>query len=707
MSTKELTHISLQVKGMTCTNCAMGVERFLKKEGLDGVSVDFAHGEVEFELQKSQKISPIIKGIEGLGFEVVEEELNEMEDGEGLSKIEKLFFFSAFFTVPLILHMFLSWHWLHNPYVQLGLALPVFLAGMYHFGLSGWKSLKTGVPNMDVLIAIGALAAFGYSLYGTLRNLGPDFLFYETAASIISLVLLGNLLEERSVRKTTSSIRELTGLQPATAMKISLKGGAEVLEEIDIKAVRTGDVLQVNMGDRIPVDGEIIAGHGEIDESMITGESLPLSKESGAEVIGGTVLLSGNLQVKTSRIGKESVLAQIIQLVKGAQKDKPKIQELADKISAKFVPAVLFISLLTFTLSFWVFGLSIQASIIHSIAVLVISCPCAMGLATPTAVIVGIGRASKQGILIKGGRTLEAFSGVKRIVLDKTGTLTNGEFQIAKITAKEEDKEEVKKVLRSIELYSSHPIAKSLQKELSHVGLVMLQHVAEQKGIGMTAQDKEGNTYQVGSFRILEDVAQVKDDHSLYVLKNGSLWAGIDLQDSLRHGAKEMVSFFQQKGIEVVLLSGDKAANCQRVAEELGIQQVFSEQMPEDKLEKLAAFSEEMPTAMIGDGVNDAPALSRAHVGISFAKATEVAMHSAEVILANGRLESLIELYKISKHTVKTIKQNLFWAFFYNVLAIPLAAIGMLKPIIAAAAMAMSDVIVIGNSLRLRVKKLS
>lgn len=706
MSTKELTHISLQVKGMTCTNCALGVERYLKKEGLDAVSVDFAHGEVEFDLVQKKKIPEIIKGIEGLGFTVSEEEEEEGLENEGLSKLDKFFYISAFFTFPLILHMFFSWHWLHNPYVQLGLALPVFLMGMYHFGVSGWKSLRNGFPNMDVLIAMGAIAAFGYSLYGTLFKLGPDFLFYETAASIITLVLLGNLLEERSVKKTTSSIRELAGLQPLRAMKLVLQNGVEVLEEVDIKEIQTGDVLQVNTGDRIPVDGKILAGQGEVDESMITGESLPLFKEAGEEVIGGTLLLNGNIQVKTLSIGKESVLAQIIQLVKGAQKDKPKIQELADKISAIFVPAVLAISLLTFGLSYWVFDISLQAAIIHSIAVLVISCPCAMGLATPTAVIVGIGRASKQGILIKGGRTLEVFAGIKRIVLDKTGTLTEGEFRIENISCKAEEEEEIKKVLRSIELYSSHPIAKSIQKELAGAGLVMLNKVEEKKGMGMSAEDKEGNRYRLGSFRMLEGL-EPQANHSLYLLKNEEFWAGIDLVDSLRPGAKEMVSFFQDKGIEVVLLSGDKASNCNKVGEELGIKTIFSEQLPEDKLEKIASFSAEMPTAMIGDGVNDAPALSRAHVGISFAKATEVAMHSSEIILSSGRLSSLPELYKISKHTLKTIKQNLFWAFFYNVLAIPLAAIGLLKPIIAAATMAMSDVVVIGNSLRLRMKKLN
>ncbi|MEM6806960.1 MAG: cation-translocating P-type ATPase, partial [Bacteroidota bacterium] len=441
MSTKELTHISLQVRGMTCSSCAMGVEKYLKKEGLDEVMVDFAHGEVNFKQDKKKKIDNIIEGIEKLGFEVLEEE--SAEEVQGLSKLEKRFYISAFFTFPLLLHMFISWHVLHNHWVQLALCIPVFMIGMWHFGRSGWKSLQTGAPSMDVLIAIGALTAFGYSLYGSLTNAGPDFLFYETAASVVTLVLLGNLLEERSVKKTTSAIQELKQFQVKEANRLRMQDGQEYLEKVSLEDIRIGDVLQVNTGDRIPLDGSIIAGRASIDESMISGESLPLEKGRNDSVIGGTFLLEGNLQLRVSATEKDSTLAKIIALVKGAQKDKPQIQRLGDQISAVFVPVVLGISLLTFGFSFWVFDLGLKAAIIHSIAVLVISCPCAMGLATPTAVMVGIGRASKQGILIKGGRSLEKFSQIKRIVFDKTGTLTDGSFKISQINCVEEDRREV------------------------------------------------------------------------------------------------------------------------------------------------------------------------------------------------------------------------------------------------------------------------
>lgn len=697
--------VALQVKGMNCANCALGIEKYLKKTGFEDARVDFTNEEVLFEQLDAEQLPEIIEGIESLGFEVVDEEEGK-EVEEGMSRLEKIFLFCLIWTLPLLLHMFVDWTWLHNPYIQLALSLPVFVAGMYHFGKSAWGSLKTGVPNMDVLISIGATAAFFYSLYGTLLQLGPDFLFYETAASIITLVLLGNVMEHRSVKKTTSAIQELSSLQPKIAKRM-VKGPPELeLEEIPVSQVRKKDILWVNSGDQIPVDGIILSGDGEIDESAITGESFPRTAGVGDQVIGGTILNNGFFQLLTKEIGKGTMLSQIIELVKRAQADKPPIQQLADKISAVFVPAVLLISALTFFLSWGVFGLSLQAALIHSVAVLVISCPCAMGLATPTAVVVGIGRASKKGILVKGGRTLEQFAGIKRIVFDKTGTLTKGVFQIANIHAKEEERQQVEQLIYSLERHSSHPIAKSLVSELSHQSMMALKEVEETKGLGIQGRDLSGNLYQLGSYRLAQDLTS-DHGHHLYLLKNGELWASIDLQDSLRSGAKEMVSYFQQRGIQPVLLSGDRQASCEAIAAELGITEIYAEKLPQEKLALIEELSQESPTAMLGDGINDAPALAKATVGISLGGATEIAIQSAQVLLLNGKLETLESLHKISRHTVLTIRQNLLWAFLYNVIAIPFAAFGMLKPILAAAAMALSDVMVIGNSLRLKVKKLS
>jgi Cu+-exporting ATPase len=693
-------HIELTVKGMTCTNCALGIEKYLKGEGLEQVKVNFGNDEVLFDTVEPERLPEIVKGIEKLGFQVQEEE----EEAEGLSNVEKYFYFSLPFTLLLILHMFLPHGtWLHNPWVQLGLALPVYLVGMYHFGRSAWRSLRNGLPNMDVLISLGATAAFFYSLYGTLTQAGSDFLFYETAASILSLVLLGNLLEHKAVQRTTTAIKELSALQPEKARLVMKVGKIETIHEVELEHVNVGDELQINQGDRIPVDGVLLRGEVEVDESMISGESLPVAKTNGDPLIGGTILVDGQARMEAVDIGSSSTLSRIIDLVKRAQVDKPSIQKLADKISGIFVPAVLGIAALTFLLSYFVFDITLQAAIIHSVAVLVIACPCAMGLATPTAVIVGIGRASKRGILIKGGSTLEAFGKVKRMVFDKTGTLTTGAFSIADLQT-EADPEAVKAVIHAMEQHSSHPIARSLVRELKDSRPMVLEGVQEIKGLGLKAVDQEGNQYELGSQRLVPDAT---DGHDLYLLRNGAIWATIDLQDEIRPGALEMVDFLHQKGIATVLLSGDRQEKCEYLASQVGIDQVYAEQLPDQKLSLIESLSEETPTAMVGDGINDAPALARATVGISLGNATDVAIQSAEIVLLKDDLHLIPELYKVSRHTVLTIKQNLFWAFFYNVLAIPLAAIGLLTPIVGAATMAMSDVVVVGNSLRLKTKRIS
>lgn len=701
MSQTTASHIELNVKGMTCSNCALGIERYLKKEGLEGVQVDFGSEEVAFELLEPQKLPNFIKGIEKLGFEVIQDE----SQVGGMSNVEKFFYISLPFTLLLILHMFLPHGILHDPWVQFGLALPVYLIGIYHFGRSAWFSLRSGVPNMDVLIAIGITAAFGYSLYGTLTHAGPDFLFYETAASIVSLVLLGNLLEHKSVQRTTSAIKDLSQLQPSNANRLLNAATGEQIESVAIKDIEIGDILIVNEGDQIPTDGMLLSGEVEVNESMISGESMPVLKSNGDRVVAGTIVVAGSLKMETRAIGKGTTLSRIIDLVKKAQADKPAIQQLADKISAIFVPAVLSVSALTFLLSYFVFDISLQAAIIHSVAVLVIACPCAMGLATPTAVIVGIGRASKQGILIKGGRTLEAFGKVKRIVFDKTGTLTTGAFRIARVGGEAGHAERAKSIILAMEQRSSHPIARSLTKELKSHSPAELVEINELKGKGLEAQDANGNHYQLGSYKWLGN-PQIEAGHDLYLLENAQLLAWLDIEDEVRAGAEDLMSFLKKQGIESVMLSGDRQAKCEAVANKLGIDKIYAEQSPDQKLTLIESFAAEKPTAMIGDGINDAPALARANVGISLGNATEVAIQSAQVVLLNENLSLIPELSKISKHTVLTIKQNLFWAFFYNVLAIPLAALGFLTPIIGAATMALSDVVVIGNSLRLKRKSL-
>lgn len=687
---------------MTCTNCALGIEKYLEKEGLENPIADFSAAEVHFDLVDSTKLPRLVKGINRLGFKVVEQP--ELAEEGGCSRLEWYLLFASIFTFPLLLHMFVSWPVLHNPFVQLGLCLPVFLLGLWHFGRSGWHSLRSGVANMDVLVALGATAAFGYSLYGTITASGPDFLFYETAAAIITLVLLGNVMEHRAVRRTTTALRELDQLQAEQATLIDKDTQAEQI--VAANMIQLGHQLRVRQGETIPADGRLLQGHGLVDRSMLTGESIAESVEEGNELTGGTLLVEGNLVMEVTAVGKQTTLARIIELVRRAQRDKPAIQQLADKISAIFVPAVLGVSLLTFLLSWWVFDIGLGPSLIHSIAVLVIACPCAMGLATPTAVIVGLGRATRNGMLVKGGRTLEAFEKVQHIVFDKTGTLTTGQFKIGHIEARGVPIAEVKPLLMALEQASVHPLARSIVAQLEGTVPAALSDIREMKGIGMQGQDAEGQRYQLGSWRLAQHI-DISRDHSLYLMRGEELIAWVDMEDSLREGTKETVEFLQRKGIRVSLLSGDREKAVAQVATALGISEYYGAQLPDEKLARIEAWSAEGLTAMVGDGINDAPALARAGIGISLGNASDIARQSAEIILIDERLDRIPHLFGIAKHTVKTIRQNLFWAFFYNVLAIPLAAFGFLRPILGTATMALSDVVVIGNSLRLRQKNIS
>ncbi|MEM7658561.1 MAG: cation-translocating P-type ATPase, partial [Bacteroidota bacterium] len=443
---------------------------------------------------------------------------------------------------------------------------------------------------------------------------------------------------------------------------------------------------------------------GEVDEAAITGESFPRAVGLKEQVVGGTLLVQGNLQINVTAIGQMTVLSRIIDLVKQAQADKPPIQQLADRISAVFVPVVLTISTLTFLLAWGVFDVPLQAAIIQAVAVLVVSCPCAMGLATPTAVVVGLGRATKAGILIRGGRTLEEVGKLTSIAFDKTGTLTTGAFQIGSIHTQEEESW-IHALLLGLEQHSSHPIALSIQRELAGIQPISFESVTEIKGLGMQGISADGDEYQVGSFRLAQGLTD-ELNHHLYLLKNGALIAMIDLKDEVRPEAATAIAELKAMGLTPILLSGDQQQRCEEVAKAVGIQQVYAEQMPQDKLQVIEQLTATGPVAMIGDGINDAPALAKAQVGISLGEATDIAQQSAEVVLLGDRLEALPELVRISRHTVTTIRQNLFWAFFYNVLAIPVAALGYLQPILATAAMAFSDVMVIGNSLRLKVKRL-
>ena len=558
---------------------------------------------------------------------------------------------------------------------------------------------------MDVLIFMGASAAFIYSLYGGLILGNSNYLFFETTASIITLVLIGNFIETKTVKKTRSAIESLIHLQPSKAKLIDFYGDRfEVVREMEASDLKKGDCILINTGDRIAADGKVVFGNGTVDESLMTGESLPQEKSLHASLMAGTVVMSGSFKMRVENSVDESTLQQIVSMVENALSNKPHIQKIADKITAVFVPVVLLLALLTFIVSFLGFNISFSNSLMHAIAVLVISCPCAMGLATPTAILVGMSRAAKKGILLNGSTTLEMFSGIKQLVFDKTGTLTTGKFKIGKIKTNLISEQTCREIIFALEKHSSHPIAKSLVEELKLSAHFELTDVKEDKGMGMSGYDTMGNFYQLGSASILNQTPS--DNFDLYLLQNKILIASLQITDDIKPEAPGAISKLKQAGIECILLSGDSEYKCRDLADKLGIQKVFSQKLPAEKLAIISALSKEKITAMIGDGINDAPSLSRAHIGISMSESSQVAIQSAQVILMNGNLSLLISALNISKATLKTIHQNLFWAFFYNVIAIPLAAFGFLSPMIASLSMAFSDVIVIGNSIRLQFKKL-
>lgn len=693
----------LEVKGMTCANCAAGIKKFLEKQGLEDVSVHFATDEVLFRDKPDIDFGSIQKGIESLGYSVSEPS-EQNGKAAGWSRSEIFFLITLPFSLLLLSAMFVPWSWLHNGWVQLGICLPVFMIGLLYFGKSALSSLRTGVPNMDVLITLGSSAAFIYSLVGTINGWGHDFMFYETAATIISLVLLGNVIEHRSVKQTTKAMESLSQLQPQTAKVVTSASGngSSTIQEIAANAVEINQIIQLNQGDKVPVDGMLTYGAASFDESAITGESTPVFKQKEDAAISGSLVVDGSCRIRATRAYEDSTLSRIIQLVKQAQQDRPPIQRLADRVSAVFVPAVVSIALLTFLLSHFLFGISFTQSLLQSVAVLVISCPCAMGLATPTAVMVGVGRAAGKGILIKGGDTIESLTKVKYAVFDKTGTLTTGAFRVKDSEISDEDSAKVQAIVAELEKHSSHPIAKALHKHWMDRPAVELDDIEEIKGVGMQGNDDNGNTWKVGSSRLAED----NSTHDLHILKNDELIGWIDIEDEIKEEAFAAIRSIRKSGITPVLLSGDRKHKCDRVAEQLGIEEVHAEKLPDEKLAILDEYMTKGKTVMIGDGINDAPALAKAHVGISLSEATDVAIQSARVILLQGNLARLPEALAIAQTTVTTIKQNLFWAFFYNVIAIPIAAVGLLSPMIAAFSMAFSDVVVIGNSVRLKYRNL-
>ncbi len=704
--------IQWKVEGMTCANCALTIHKFLEKEGLKEVKVNAIGGDVSFEMNGVRTKEELAKGIQHLGYTVIGDAAINNAKRKILSTPLERFWFCLPFTILLMLHMIpgLRIDLLMNPWVQLILCLPVYIVGMSFFGKSAVKSIRNGVPNMNVLIALGATAAFVYSLYGTLIGQAEHYMFYETAAAILTLVFLGNYLEDASLQSTQRALNSLAKSQKVMANIIAYDDQhAEHIFPVENTQLKVGDLILIKSGEQVPMDCKILWGDAYVNEAIVTGESLPVHKYGKDKLIGGSIVQDGTVKAQVTAVGNETVLSGIINLVKQAQGDRPPVQQLADKISAIFVPVVIGIAVVTFAVN-WVILENFTSALMRSIAVLVIACPCAMGLATPAAIAVGLGRGAKKGILFRNATSLELFKDIKQVVFDKTGTLTTGKFRVSGFEFLDLPEEEFKRIAFSLEKYSNHPIAKSITSEWkisagsSRTEEIKWDTIEEIKGVGIKALDKEGNEYWAGSFKVAEKLTQ-DDSHNVYLIKNNHLIGTIDVSDEERLEARPVIDYLHSINVKTILLSGDRFANCKTLADKLGIDQIIAEQTPEEKLEKIAKLNAAVPTAMVGDGINDAPALAKATVGVSMSEASQIAMESAQVVLMGNGLKNLPVALGLGKHTYLTIKQNLFWAFFYNIIAIPVAALGFLTPTFGALVMGLSDVVLAINSVRLFVKK--
>jgi Cu+-exporting ATPase len=703
--------VQWKVEGMTCANCALTIRKYLENQGNQNVKVNPIDGDVSFDMVEASSPDRLIKGIQSLGYSVA-------DDGSGkkmkaakpfLHNHFRRFLFCLPFTAVLMLHMLHKWlpmHWLMEPWVQFALCLPVYIVGMDFFGRSAIKSLRNGIPNMNVLVALGATAAFVYSLIGAIMGWGGNYLFFETTATIITLVFLGNYMEDASVESTQRALKGLAKSQKVMANMIAYDGDhQEHIFPMENTQLKEGDLILIRTGEQVPIDCKILWGEADVNEAIITGESIPVHRVAKDSLIGGSVLANGNVKAQVTATGDHTVLARILRMVKQAQGEKPPVQQLADKISAIFVPVVIGIAVVTL-LANWFIIHDFSQSLMRSIAVLVIACPCAMGLATPAAIAVGLGRGARNGVLFRNATSLELFKHIRQIVFDKTGTLTTGSFRISGSTVTDDStsEEAFRTIAFSLEKYSNHPIARAIAATWKTKQDIRWKKIDEVKGLGMEATDKEGNTYKAVSYRGASDLT-ADSSHNVYIIRNNILLGWIDVEDELRPEAADVVAYFKQRGIRTVLLSGDKKEKTEQLGKALGIDLIIAEQTPEQKLAHIEALNAVTPTAMVGDGINDAPALAKATIGISMSDASQLAMQTAQVVLMNQGLRQLPMALGLGRHTYLTIKQNLFWAFFYNIAAIPIAAMGFLQPGLAALAMGLSDVFLAINSGRLFVKK--
>ncbi|QFY72730.1 copper-translocating P-type ATPase [Priestia megaterium] len=722
------------ITGMTCAACSTRIEKGLNKlEGVTKASVNLALETASVEYSPSQ-IDPqdITQRVEKLGYgaklksEEKEEEQSYRE--KELSKQKGKFWFSFILSVPLLWAMvshftFTSFiplpHMLMNPWVQLALATPVQFVVGKQFYIGAFKALRNKSANMDVLVALGTSAAYFYSLYSSLKSLGSSAhttqLYYETSAILITLILLGKLFEANAKGRSSEAIKKMMGLQAKTAVVV--RDGAEI--EIPVEEVQKGEVIFIKPGEKVPVDGEIIEGQSALDESMLTGESVPVDKSIGDKVIGATLNKNGFLKIKATNVGKETALAQIIKVVEEAQGSKAPIQRLADYISGIFVPIVVGIALLTFFVWYiWIVPGEFAPALEKLIAVLVIACPCALGLATPTSIMAGSGRAAEFGILFKGGEHLEATHKIDTILLDKTGTVTNGTPELTDVRiAQGYEENELLQLVASAERLSEHPLAQALVAGIKNKGIEIQDPLSFEAipghGVRATVQEREllvgtrklMNQHKVNIDAALEEMTNLEREGktAMLVALDGKYAGMLAVADTIKETSQEAVSRLKEMGLEVMMITGDNRQTAQAIAVQAGIEHVIAEVLPEGKAEEVKKLQQQgKKVAMVGDGINDAPALALADIGMAIGTGTDVAMEAADITLMRGDLMSIADAIEMSRKTISNIKQNLFWAMGYNTLGIPIAAVGLLAPWVAGAAMAFSSVSVVLNALRLQ-----